>query len=106
MTARILDKRLRALAIEYAAADRAYRKASATADRPSGYQASPAEESARQRWRRACLAMAKAKAESMVGIAIKLRVIREDFGAARPSFSHAILRSALRDAERLAKRQG
>jgi hypothetical protein len=48
-------------------------------------------------------AIAKTPATSFAGIAAKLYAIRDDFRDGISDFSGAILRSALRDAERLAK---
>lgn len=57
----------------------------------------------RAAWRRSMLNLIAAPAESAVGIAIKLRPIRDDFRDGAGTYSDRLLRSALRDAERLAK---
>jgi len=46
--------------------------------------------------------LAATQATTFGGIAAKLYIIRDDFRDGESDFSHAILRSALRDAERLA----
>jgi hypothetical protein len=63
-----------------------------------------AVEQTRQARRAALRSIARAPAEGMAGIAVKLRAIRHDFRDGKAEFSDQILRSAARDAERLAKR--
>lgn len=58
----------------------------------------------RRAWRRSMLALIAAPAQSVHGIAIKLRTIKDDFRDGHSSYSDRMLRSALRDAERLGRR--
>ena len=83
------------------------------------YQAAVAEYEARRRklglapydaevkrtqhaWKRALGAIARTRAENVAGLAAKLHVIRQDFRDGPTTFSAVILRSAARDAARLA----
>ena len=122
---RTKDRRLLELGREEAAAYKARSKVSARIDKLEGgrrggaaraagavihfpsrkeeIRLNKAEEAQRLRWREACQAIARTPAESMTGIAVKLRVIRRDFDWGKAEFSDAILRSAARDAERLAR---
>ena len=47
-------------------------------------------------------AISTTSATTLAGLAAKLRVIREDFRDGKTDYSDQIMRSALRDAERLA----
>ena len=58
----------------------------------------------RRAWRKSMLALIAAPAQSVLGIAMKLGTIKDDFRDGNSSYSDRMLRSALRDAERLAKR--
>jgi len=56
----------------------------------------------RATWARALGTLARTPAQSVIGLAVKLRVIRDDFRDGEMIYSDRMLRSAVRDAERLA----